>query len=79
MRGVENRLDFVEADAWILDVTTHSIGVAFEGLDGEFGARALKGEIILEKIAVPVNVRDRQHLQRETVVAHEIGDRRDWS
>ncbi len=43
---------------------SHAIGVALERLDGEFGAGGREGEVVLEEIVVPVDVRDGQDLQR---------------
>jgi len=76
MRGVEHRLDFFQADARVLDVVAHAVGVALERLNGVLGAGRAKGEIVLEKIVVAVDVGDGQHLQRQAVVAHQVGDRR---
>src|SRR6266480_2319101 len=75
MSGVENRFDFLQADARILDIVAHAVGMPFESLDGVFRAGGTKGKIVLEKIIVSVNMGDGENMQSETVVAHEISDR----
>ena len=76
MRRVEDALDFLDADRRVLDVAPHAHRRRLETLDGQLGAgRRLEREVIFEEIVVPVHVRDRQDLQQQRVVAHQVRDR----
>jgi len=72
VRGVEHRLDAVEADARHVDVAPHPVGVCLERGRGEFGAGGPEREVVLEEVVVPVDVRDREDLKKERVVAHQV-------
>ena len=74
MSRVDDRFHPFQADAWIFDIMAHPVGVTFEIFNGEFGACRAKREIILEKIVVPVDMRDREHLQCQAVVTHQVGN-----
>src|SRR5438093_11625239 len=74
MGSIQNALYFLQTDARIFNVMTHPVGVGLESLDGEFRPDRAKREIVLKKIVVAVNVGDRQNLQSQGIVAHEIGD-----
>ena len=74
MGSIQNALYFLQTDARIFNVMPHPVGVGLESLDGEFRPDRAKREIVLKKIVVAVNVGNRQNLQSQGIVAHEIGD-----
>ena len=75
MRRVEQTFDAIEADRGILDVVADAIGARLELTEHLVGARrAGEHEIVLEEVVVAVHVRDRQDLQAQGVVAHQIGE-----
>ncbi len=75
VRGIEDTLDLLDSDRGILRVAPHAHRMRLENLDRELGAGRAIGEVIFEKIVVPIDVRDGQNLQQQRVVAHQVGDR----
>ena len=71
---IEDALDLLVADRGILDVAPHPHRMRLESLDGQFGAGRFEGEVVFEKIVVPVHVRHGQDLQQQRVVAHQVRD-----
>ncbi len=60
VRGIKEQLDRVRAYRGILHVAADPIGSGLEGGDRLTGARgAGEGEVVLEEVVVPVDMRDR--------------------
>ncbi len=73
--AVENALDLFDPDRRILHVVPHAQCMGLEALDDQFSAVGLEGEIVFEEIVMTIDVRDRENLQQQRIVAHQVGDR----
>jgi hypothetical protein len=75
MAGIEPFLDRHGGDRGVLLVAADPVGARLEEGDRLGRAGALgEVEVLLEEVVVPVDMRDRQDLQAERVVAHQVGE-----
>src|SRR5919201_6291751 len=65
MSSIENALDLLESDAGIFHVLAHTVCMGLERFNREFSPNSSEGKVILEKVIVPINMRDREDLKSE--------------
>jgi hypothetical protein len=70
---ISERLEGAAIEREALLVVAHPVRARLELGQRLLGPSRIEGEIILEEVVVAVNMRDRQDLQAERVVAHQIG------